>query len=389
MKKELPVGKHLVFVGAGHAHLFALVRCREYINRGGRVTVINPSPYHYYSGMGPGMLSGIYRPQDIRFNIRKMAGDRGAIFIQDAVVAIDAGKRILRLKSRAEIAYDIASFNTGSAVPLNGLDADRENVFTVKPIINLMKAKERVTGSVLKKETDIIVVGGGPAGLEITCNVWRLVRDLGAKAHITLIAGQRLLEGLPERACRIAESSLDRRGIRLLSGIRADAMKNSTVRLSDGRTMPFDVCFLATGVRPSPLFKESGLPTGKSGGLLVNRYLQSVSHPELFGGGDCIDLEGRSLAKVGVYAVRENPVLFQNLLAALENGRMQEFFPQEKYMLIFNLGDGTGLLARGGFVWDGRLAFTLKDYIDRKFMRTFQLSGERGEEIERTAGGGL
>ena len=55
------------------------------------------------------------------------------------------------------------------------------------------------------------------------------------------------------------------------------------------------------------------------------------------------------------------------------------FQPQNDYLLIFNLGDGRGIFRRKNWVWDGRLAFLLKDYIDRKFMRTFQLSGEATE----------
>ena len=56
---------------------------------------------------------------------------------------------------------------------------------------------------------------------------------------------------------------------------------------------------------------------GPDGGLRVNEYLQSVDHPEVFGGGDCIYFEDRPMDKVGVYAVRENPVLYHNLKAAL------------------------------------------------------------------------
>ena len=52
----------LVLAGGGHAHMVALSRIRELISRGHRVTVIGPSPHHYYSGMGPGLLSGRYRP---------------------------------------------------------------------------------------------------------------------------------------------------------------------------------------------------------------------------------------------------------------------------------------------------------------------------------------
>jgi hypothetical protein len=48
-------------------------------------------------------------------------------------------------------------------------------------------------------------------------------------------------------------------------------------------------------------------------------------------------------------------------------------------MLIFNMGNGRGILWKKNFVWEGRTAFLLKDYIDRKFMQKFQVSGERDE----------
>jgi NADH dehydrogenase FAD-containing subunit len=130
---------------------------------------------------------------------------------------------------------------------------------------------------------------------------------------------------------------------------------------------------------PSTLFRKSGIMIGASNGILVNGYLQSVAHPEIFGGGDCIDFRDQRLDKVGVYAVMEGPILYRNLGAALEGGSMATFRPQQRYMLIFNLGDGTGLLRRGNVIWRGRLAMALKNYIDTKFMRKFQVSGERDE----------
>ena len=86
------------------------------------------------------------------------------------------------------------------------------------------------------------------------------------------------------------------------------------------------------------------------------------------------------LAKVGVYAVRQNPILLHNLQAALEGREMKAFMPQKDYMLIFNMGNGRGILWKKNFLWEGRLAFLLKDYIDRKFMRKFQVAGELDEE---------
>src|SRR4030042_3670181 len=115
------MGKHLVLVGGGHAHLTVLLNLALYFQRGPRVPLNSPSPYHYYSGMGPGLLSGIYRPQDVRFHVKKMAEDRGGSFIEDKVIRIDPVQRILNLQAGNQVSYDAVSFNTGSDVPLTSL----------------------------------------------------------------------------------------------------------------------------------------------------------------------------------------------------------------------------------------------------------------------------
>jgi hypothetical protein len=58
---------------------------------------------------------------------------------------------------------------------------------------------------------------------------------------------------------------------------------------------------------------------------------------------------------------------------------MKIFRPQKRFLLIMNLGDGTGLLLRGRISWRSKFAMRLKDLIDRKFMRMFQLAGEKNE----------
>jgi hypothetical protein len=62
-------------------------------------------------------------------------------------------------------------------------------------------------------------------------------------------------------------------------------------------------------------------------------------------------------------------VLLVNLLANLEGTPATEFRPQRLYLWIINLGDGTALAMRGGLWWRGRLAFRLKDWIDRRFLK--------------------
>ena len=121
---------------------------------------------------------------------------------------------------------------------------------------------------------------------------------------------------------------------------------------------------------------DTDMTTGKhlvlvGGGLLVNKYLQCTAHPEIFGGGRCIYFKDRPLDKVGVYAVRQNPVLYQNLMVSLEETVLQPFDPGGDHR-IFNMGDDTGILRKKRLVFGGRLAFLIKDHMDRKFIRKFQ-----------------
>lgn len=375
------MGRHLVLVGGGHAHMTVMLNLRDYIERGHRVTLIGPSPYHYYSGMGPGLLGGTYRPQDVRFHIKKMAEDRGAVFVKDTVARIDPDKKVLILKSGGEIAYDVVSCNSGSSVPADEDRVSGDHIFAVKPIENLIKVHQMITAGMCTTTPRLLIVGGGAAALELTGNLWRLVEQTETKATITVLGGRNFLSSMPTRAQHYARNSLATRKIDIIEGANVNCLVDNHAVMEDGREFYFDLALLAWGIQPSRLFHDSGLPTGNDGGLLVNPYLQSVAYPEIFGGGDCISFEKRPLDKVGVYAVRQNPILYTNLLAALEDGDMNAFQPQDTYLLIYNLGNGTGIFYRGNWVLKGRLLFYLKDYIDRKFMRKFQVSGEVAEAV--------
>ena len=168
------------------------------------------------------------------------------------------------------------------------------------------------------------------------------------------------------------ENSLVNRGIRIFIDGYVQSIEDHRVVLDTGQAHDLDFIFLAMGVRPNPIFSNSNLPTGPDGGLLVNEFLQCDAHPDMFGGGDCIYFQKQPLDKVGVYAVRQNPILYHNLMACLEGKEMQVFDPGGDYLLIFNLGGGKGVLQKKWLTFGGRPAFFIKDTIDRKFMQKFQ-----------------
>ena len=380
------MGKNLVLVGAGHAHLTAVTNLARYTADGHKVTVISAGAYHYYSGMGPGMLSGFYKPQEVRFNVKQLTESRGGEFIEDTVVSVDPGKRLIHLQSGATAAYDVISFNTGSEIATGPVDTAYDNLFKVKPIENMFTARCKITEALKKGTVKIVVIGAGAAGIEMANNAWRIAANMNAaeKAKITMISRRKILHRFPARARKLAIKGMKAKGFILEEDAPVQGNSKEKILLEDGREIPFDFAFVATGTRPADLFKKSGIPTGEDGGLLVNEYLQSPQYPEIFGGGDCISFKPRTLDKVGVYAVRENPILLENLHAALSDGKtpFRVFKPQSVYLLILNMGDGTAIFNRRSLAFGGKLAFKMKDRIDRKFMKVFQLSGELQEAVD-------
>ena len=366
------MSRHLVLVGGGHAHLTTLLNTAKLVSAGFKVSLVSPSRHHHYSGMGPGMLAGTYEPEHIRFDVKRMAETGGAVFIEASVARVDPTGRKLHLDNGQILPYDVCSMNAGSRVPWRGIDKSTPDVFPVKPLENLAAARKRVLDLLeTGKKPRFTVAGGGPAGFEIACALARLGRDSGKGVEITVLADPGLLQGFPPRVRRLGAREMNRFGIRVEEGARLAAVNGGRAVLDDGREIPADCIFLAWGVEPPAFLRESGLLVDKAGALFVNSFLQCPEHPEIFGAGDCISFLPRPLAKVGVYAVRQNRVLYDNLLAALSGGPLSAFDPGGPYLLVFNLGDGRGLFFKRGFAATGKWAFVFKDYIDRRFIRRF------------------
>jgi NADH dehydrogenase FAD-containing subunit len=368
------MGRHLVLIGGGHAHMVTLANIEQLVQHGHQVTVVGPSRHHYYSGMGPGMLGGTYRPEEIRFATQHMVEKQGGHFILDQATRIDPRQQTVFLAEGQTLNYDVLSFNAGSFVPRDIAAGDHPNLFTVKPIEKLLSAQERIKTLITQKPIQVGIVGGGPSAAELAGNIRQLVPQ-GSANTLTLkvFCGQGLMAGFPPGVRGRISRSLARRNVALIENDYVSAISDGEIRTKSGQRHAADVVFLALGVKPSQIFSDSGLPTGPDGGLRVNRYLQCIDYPNLYGGGDCIYFEDQPLDKVGVYAVRQNPILLHNLTAALEErDDLKPFEPGGDYLLIFNMGGGEGVLKKRWLTFGGRLAFVIKDRIDRRFMEKFQ-----------------
>jgi len=364
------MNKKIVLAGAGHGHLMFLNQISDVKNSGFDVTVISPDKYHYYSGMGPGMISGAYKPEQCRFDVESITEKNGGRFIKDSITAFNPDLKQLITSSGETVYYDVVSFNTGSEMSYN--PGAGENIFPVKPIVNLYEAGRYIIKKFKGKSFSSAVIGGGFAGIESACNIRYLAFKMGIPAKIMIIEKGIFLEQLNRKFYNEISKELKRIQVGVFQNSGDVSIQGNRVITESGRNLDTDIIINATGVRASSIFKDSGIVTDEEGALSVNTYLQSPQYPEVFGTGDCIHFKNEPLRKAGVYAVKQNPIIFHNLQAYLSGLPLIPFKPQKNYMAILNTGFERGILFRKPFLLRGRLPYVIKDLIDRRFIKQYQ-----------------
>ena len=369
-----------VLVGGGHAHVQVVRRWMMAPLPGIRLTLVLDRPVAVYSGMVPGFVAGDYAAEQLEIDVLPLARRAGARVLLARADRIDPVARCIELEGRPPIAYDLASLDVGSTVRGLDLPGVREHALSTRPSAGLVDALEARVDTLRAGEARVVVVGAGAAGVELCFTLDARLRSRGVEPQITLLdASHRLLSGLPARVARRVERELARRGVALRSGARVREVQKDAVLL-EGDELPADLVVWATGAAPLAHPALDGLPRDDAGFVRVRPTLQVVGHDDLFAVGDCAALEWAPwVRKAGVFAVREGPVLDANLRARACGGRLRAFSPQRDFLLLLNLGRGEALGTKWGLTSVGAAVWRLKDWIDRRFMRRFQVLTAVGE----------
>jgi selenide,water dikinase len=372
------IQKHLLLAGGGHAQVEVLRQWAERPLAGWRVTLLTREAHSPYSGMLPGVASGLYRPRDALIDVRALAARAGADLLVDSVAGLDATARLLRRQGGEPIRYDLLSINTGATPDLGAVPGAVAHAVPLKPIDALLPRLAALEAQARPGHA-IAVVGAGAAGTEMAL---ALAARLGPRGvRLTLVAGGAgLLPGLPEGFRRRARAALSAADVALLEGEEVAEVTEAGLRFRRRESLPADTVLWATGAAPAAWLAESGLARDARGFLLVEPTLQAVGQPAIFAAGDVASLRDAALPKAGVVAVRQGLVLARNLRAAAEGRGLEPYRPQPDWLILLATGDGRALGTRNGFTFGGRWVWWWKDRIDRRFMARYRVSAEtRGE----------
>ena len=296
-----------------------------------------------------------------------------AELIVDDVTGLDPSAWQVKRANGPPIPYDVLSLDIGSTPNRSASDSG----IPVKPIGDFVDQLDGLVTDDAPSDRPfrIVVVGTGPAGVELA---FALDRRLRRKTSTQLPNAVIALVGradtvLPERSTlsqRRMSQALDAKGITLATGLDVTGFEDGYVRSADGRSFVADTVLWATESTAAPWLSTTGLVLDKRGFVAVNESLRSRSHPDIFAAGDIASLPDPR-PKAGVFAVREGPVLAENLRRALIGEPLRPYRPQRRWLTLLSTADGRAVADKWGLSLEGRWVWWWKDWNDRRFVERY------------------
>ncbi len=403
--------KDIVLVGGGHSHALLIRQWGMKPLPGVRITLVSLDALTPYSGMLPGLVAGHYDFDEVHIDLTRLCAWAGVRFIEAKMTAIDLAKRELSLLSRPALGFDLLSLDTGStpslgvpgaaehSVPvkpvhtfhdrwLDILDRVRENAATATSVIThgvesgsgtgsdvdasvSSSRAEGVSESTSDHRLQLGVVGSGAGGYELVAAMRHALPAAAAELH-WFLRGELPLSGRPERVGRQVRHAAQEAGIVIHDGFDVAEVLADGVRAADGRFVPLGETLWCTGATGPSWPRDAGLAVDEQGFVATNEYLQSTSHPFVFATGDVGTQVGSPSTKAGVFAVRQAPILFDNLQHILLHRPLRRYRPQKDFLSLMATGPRQAIASRGAFVAQSGLIWQWKNRIDQRFMQRFR-----------------
>ena len=303
---------HVVIIGGGFGGLTA---ARTFSRVPVDVTLIDRNNHHTFQPLLYQVATATLNPSDITAPIRHvLRHQRNTTVLLAEVTGIDPAEKRVTIDEGdgrpRDIDYDYLIVAAGARHSYFGHDAWEPDAPGLKTIDDALEIRRRFLLAFERAELSddpaereeymtIVVVGGGPTGVELAGlmpDVLRGVRrdfrriDPGRARIVLIEGGPRLLAGFPEEISDRALADLRELGV--------EVRLNSVVtRVSDREACIGDDCiatrnvFWAAGNAASPLGKLLDAPLDRAGRVLVNQDLSVPGHPEIFVVGDLASLK--------------------------------------------------------------------------------------------------
>lgn len=309
--------RRVVIIGAG----FAGLACARSLQASPHVdvTLIDRHPYQLFAPLLYQVATGGLPEDDIAYPVR--AAIPGIDFVRGDVTKVSLTAQSVRLATGAELKWDdlvLATGSVGNSFNIPGVD---EHALQMKDLRQARAIKHRLLGTYErvhvgeqpKEDLNVVVVGGGPTGVEVAGAVAELQRQMANEfpriaehATVTLVeAGPRLLPSFSPKSSERAREALVKLGVEVLVDSAVDRMYPTDVHLKSGRVLSAGTTIWAAGVAAEDRWTVLG-DSDRLNRLVVDEYLRLQDNVWVIGDMAHVEAsDGRPLPMVASVALQQ------------------------------------------------------------------------------------
>src|SRR5258708_31837849 len=207
-------------------------------------------------------------------------------FIQGRVTSIDHAHHVIVVVDQQHTQdeeYDYLVYALGSVTDRQSVPGVAQYAYTLAASGPLSAAALRETlPSVQARAGQIVVSGGGATGIETAAEV------ASAYPHIKvrLVTREPLALFLGKGVASSIRRRLVRLGVEIIDQTSVTAVRAQSVVIDQGSELACDLCIWTGGFVAPPLAREAGLSVNERNQIIVDPFLRSISHPEIYAIGD-------------------------------------------------------------------------------------------------------
>ncbi len=295
---------HVVVLGAGFG---GLTFCQHFRHASARITLVDRTNHHLFQPLLYQVATAGLSAPEIAQPIRSILAHRPNVTVLlDRVLDFDLANRRVVLEQNP-LEYDYLVLALGGCTSYFGHPEWEEFAPGLKTLEDALRIRSRVLLGFEKAETTtnaaerealmtIVIVGGGPTGVELAGAFAELARTVlrrdfrridPAQARILLIeAAPSILGHLPPDLSESARRQLTALGVQVRTSVRVAAIRQDEVELAGGEKIRAENIIWAAGVSAVPLTGKLGVELDRSGRVKINPDLSLPGHPEVFAIGD-------------------------------------------------------------------------------------------------------
>jgi NADH:ubiquinone reductase (H+-translocating) len=271
------------------------------------VVLVDRHDYHTFQPLLYQLATGLLETSAVGHSLRDLVHDQdNATIHKDSVTAIDLGAREVQFAELAPLTYDYLVLALGAEVNFFGTDGAAEHAFPMYTLTDAVRLKEHVLGRWEATDKDpsliddgalnIVVVGGGPTGVESAGALAELYRGDFAKdypnvpqeqARVVLVeAGPEVFSMFKPVLRTYTEEALTKRTVEVVTGEIVASVAPTRVTLKSGTTLDAHTLVWGAGLQGNPLVGSLGLELERGNRIPVGPDLTVSGHPEVYAVGD-------------------------------------------------------------------------------------------------------